>query len=453
MKCKPYLKYKDSGVESLGQVPDGWGVTRIKHLGGGDGASIQMGPFGSMLTTLTAEPTGYRLFGQENTISGDFLIGERWLTEEQYRSLEKYALRPGDIVLTRKGSLGKARLVPSDIQRGIADSDTIRVRMNGGRPTRELMVRLLHEANYLRVQIEINTRGAILGGLNTSTIGNLWIAVPGLDEEARIIQFLELETWKIDTLIAKQERLIELLQEKRRALISHAVTKGLHPDAPMKPSGVEWLGDVPTRWDIRPVKLIARIGNGSTPSRDNPGYWEGGNYPWLNSSVVNQEAVTEAQEFVTLLALRECHLPKIVPPAVLIGITGQGRTRGMASTLLFESTINQHVAYLKPYPRHADVGFLRRVFDMAYPFLRSESDAGGSTKGAITCEQIAHLKIPIPPLSEQIAIATYLDSETAKIDTLAAKVESAIAHMREHRTTLISAAVTGKIDVREPSHA
>ena len=217
---------------------------------------------------------------------------------------------------------------------------------------------------------------------------------------------------------------------------------------PKKPSGLDWLGDIPEHWDIKPVKFVARIGNGSTPSRDNPNYWEEGDYPWLNSSVVNQETITEAEEFVTTIALRECHLPRIAPPAVLIGITGQGRTRGMASMLLFEATINQHVAYLKPHPSRAEVGFLRRVFDMVYLFLRSESDGGGSTKGAITCEQIANLKIPIPPLPEQAAIAAYLDLETAKLDALVGKVEEAVERLQEYRTALITAAVTGKIDVR-----
>ena len=152
---------------------------------------------------------------------------------------------------------------------------------------------------------------------------------------------------------------------------------------------------------------------------------------------------------MTALALAECHLPKIKPPAVLIGITGQGRTRGMASTLLFEATINQHLAYLKPLRSQAEVGFLRRVFDMAYSFLRSESDGGGSTKGAITCEQIGAMSIPVPPLPEQAAIATYLDLETAKLDALVGKVEAAVERLQEYRTALITAAVTGKIDVRK----
>ena len=99
---------------------------------------------------------------------------------------------------------------------------------------------------------------------------------------------------------------------------------------------------------MKPVKFIARIGNGSTPSREIPEYWTGGSYPWLNSSVVNLASVSEAEQFVTERALKECHLPIITPPAVLVGITGQGRTRGMATVLLVEATINQHVAYLKP---------------------------------------------------------------------------------------------------------
>jgi type I restriction enzyme S subunit len=164
---------------------------------------------------------------------------------------------------------------------------------------------------------------------------------------------------------------------------------------------------------------------------------------------VNQEAVTMADQFVTADALRECHLPIVQPPAVLIGITGEGKTRGMATTLLFEATINQHLAYVKPDPALVNVDFLRRVFDKAYSYLRSESDGGGSTKGAITCEQIAELPVPVPPVYEQEAIAAHLEIETQKMDRLAVKFEAAIDRLAEYRTALITAATTGKIDVRK----
>jgi type I restriction enzyme S subunit len=216
----------------------------------------------------------------------------------------------------------------------------------------------------------------------------------------------------------------------------------------MKDSGVEWLCDVPGHWEVKRIKFVAQVGNGSTPNRDNAEYW-GGEYPWLNSGVVNFREVTEASEFVTGLALAECHLPRIHPPAVLVGITGEGRTRGMATVLRIEATINQHLASIRPTRAHCNVEYTRYVLHAAYQFLRDESGGGGSTKGALTCDQLANMSIPFPPAPEQRAIAAFLDRETARIDALVAKVREAVDRLEELRTALISAAVTGKIDVRD----
>jgi len=212
----------------------------------------------------------------------------------------------------------------------------------------------------------------------------------------------------------------------------------------------DWFGVVPRHWDVRRLKFIARIGNGSTPSRDDSAYWDAGTYPWLNSSVVNQETVTSADQFVTPLALAECHLPQIQPPAVLVGITGEGRTRGMASTLLFAATINQHLAYVKPDASQAVVGFLRRVFDSAYSYLRNESDGGGSTKGAITCEQIAEMAVPVPPVDEQNAIAAFLDWKTGQIDALIGKKKELLEKLKEKRIAVITQAVTQGLNPAAP---
>ncbi len=246
----------------------------------------------------------------------------------------------------------------------------------------------------------------------------LLLPCPPLTEQRTISAFLDRETVKIDALIAEQEKLIALLAEKRQATISHAVTRGLNPDSPMKDSGVAWLGEVPAHWKVCPLKLISRIGNGSTPNRDNPAYWGDEGFPWLNSSVVNQEEVSEAERFVTDLALKECHLPIVEPPAVLVGITGQGKTRGMATRLAFTATVNQHLAYVKPAAGTLSEAYLLRAFEAVYQHLRTESEGAGSTKGAITCEQLGNLKIPAPELAEQQAIAAFLDREIAKLDAL-----------------------------------
>lgn len=287
--------------------------------------------------------------------------------------------------------------------------------------------------------------------INWDVLKPIGVGVPPIPEQKAILAFLDRETAKLDELMEEQRRLIELLKEKRQAVISHAVTRGLDPQAPLKPSGIEWLGDVPAHWVVEPVKYVAKVGNGSTPNRETLDYWDESGlsgFPWLNSSVVNSALVTEAEGFITERALRECHLPIVVPPAILVGITGQGRTRGMASMLGIKATINQHVAYVKPTTVAIDVDFLLRVFEMAYLKLRRDSEEAGATKGAITCEQIGNLQIPAPPPAEQQKIVAFLTAESAKFNTLTAEAERAIVLLQERRAALISAAVTGQIDVR-----
>ena len=156
----------------------------------------------------------------------------------------------------------------------------------------------------------------------------------------------------------------------------------------------------------------------------------------------------EGSDFVTDLALRECHLPRLSPPTVVVGITGEGKTRGMATVVEIECTINQHLAFIKPKDGAANAAYIRNLFLPLYDFLRRESSGGGSTKGAITCEQLANLKIPCPPVHEQTEIVDRIDRESSQTDTLLTKVERSLDLLREHRSALISAAVTGKIDVR-----
>jgi type I restriction enzyme S subunit len=285
-------------------------------------------------------------------------------------------------------------------------------------------------------------------GLSVEIVSNLAIPLPPEAEQAAIGAYLDCETAKIDALVEEQKRLIELLKEKRQAVISKAVSKGLAPSVPMKDSGVEWLGKVPAHWDVVPVKFFARVGNGSTPNRDRADYWEDGNFPWLSSTVVNQGIVTEPTQLVTQIALAECHLPIVKPPAVVIGITGEGKTRGMAAQLGIEATINQHLAFVKTQDESLSATLLRRYFEMAYVQMRFESDGGGSTKGAITCDQIANMRVPIPPMQERQFIINFLDCAIEQIDALSAEAQSGVDLLQERRSALISAAVTGKIDVR-----
>lgn len=179
-------------------------------------------------------------------------------------------------------------------------------------------------------------------------------------------------------------KLIALLNEQKQAAVHHAVTRGLNSEAPKVPSGSLWLGEIPQHWDVWQVGHFARVGNGSTPSRGSSAYWTGGTYPWLNSSSVNRSPVSGSDQFVTELALRECHLPRVAPSSVLVAITGQGKTRGTAAVLTIEATINQHIVYITPRPDIVSAEYLQLLFVGAYRELRSISDDSGSTKSALT---------------------------------------------------------------------
>lgn len=434
MSLRRYPEYKDSGVAWLGEVPRHWDVCKFRHV------------FTESTEKIEAEVVGVML-----SVSGYRGIEIKEYDDENRRRLDEELIgyrivHPGQLVVNTMW-LNYAGLGVSEHEGHVSPA------------YRSYWIDPFFDKRYVHHMMRCDSfvRGytKFLVGIRPNSLQMsredlmaFQLLKPPTDEQAAIATFLDRETGKINTLIAEQEKLLTLLAEKRQATISHAVTCGLNPDAPMKDSGMAWLGELPNHWRACPLRYLAQIGNGSTPSRDNPDYWAEKGFPWLNSSVANLDEVTSAEQFVTRLALDECHLPIIKPPAVLVGITGQGRTRGMATKLMFEATVNQHLAYIKPDEKKITVPFLIRVLEMAYDHLRTESEGAGSTKGAITCDQLGRLTVPLPDIKEQSAIVAFLDVETTKLDALKVEAERAITLLKERRSALISAAVTGQIDVR-----
>ncbi len=444
MSFPRYPEYKDSGVEWLGEVPGHWHVKRLKQ-------ACHLFPSNVDKKSYDGE-TPVRLCNYTDVYYNDTIVAamEFMAATATQEQIAKFTLQAGDTIITKDSEtaddIAIAAYVPEDMPGVICGYHLSMIR-----PTQAAsgaFVKRLFDSSYVKSCVAVRANGLTRVGLGQYEIDNLDLPFPPLPEQIQIATFLDQETGKIDALVAEQRRLMALLKEKRQAVISHAVTRGYNPDAPLKPSGIEWLGDVPRHWDVTPVKFVSKIGNGSTPSREVPEYWAETGFPWLNSSVVNSKVVTEPEGFVTERALRECHLPIVVPPAILVGITGQGRTRGMAAMLGIEATINQHVAYVKPSSVSIDVNYLLEVFQSAYLKLRRDSEEAGATKGAITCSQIGDLRIPVPPIVEQNAIVNFLKSESEKFDTLTDQAQRAIDLLQERRTALISAAVTGQIDVR-----
>ncbi|MGY1978168.1 restriction endonuclease subunit S [Nocardia gipuzkoensis] len=365
--------------------------------------------------------------------------------EEQGADSGKYVVREGQIIYSKiRPNLAKAVIAPSDC---LCSADMYGITPDPAKLSAEFALLTLLSRPFTEYVIDSSMRVA-MPKVNHDSLGAAPLWYPPLVEQRAIVDFLDRQVAKIDALIAKQEQLIETLREDRAATITQAVTKGLDPDVKLKDSGVDRLGDVPVHWSAPQIGWHTAVGNGSTPARENRMFWDGGTVPWLNSGHVNRQRIIGADQFVTETAVRECHLPMVRAGSVLIGLTGQGKTRGMASILMVPSTINQHLAYITPNSRKLDALYLVYAIRSAYNHLRELSDENGSTKGGLTCSALRKLRVPFPPIVEQVEIAEFLEQRCAKIEALIDTSNKMIETLREYRSALITDAVTGKIDVR-----
>ena len=228
------------------------------------------------------------------------------------------------------------------------------------------------------------------------------------DEQQRIADVL----WLVHEAIGLSEALVEEGQALKRATMQTLFTRGLRDEGRKETE----IGSVPESWTVVSLGTLGKIGNGSTPKKAISEYWASGIYPWLTSAKVYDREIVQADQFVTMRALSECHLPRVQPGAVLIAITGQGKTLGHCAVLRIESTINQHLAYVALDQSRVDSVFVRGYLETQYDYLRQVGAGGGSTKGALTCSFLRGLPVPVPPMDEQQEIVAVLDAIDRKID-------------------------------------
>jgi type I restriction enzyme S subunit len=284
--------------------------------------------------------------------------------------------------------------------------------------------------------------------ITVEEVGSNPILIPPVAEQAKIADFLDRETAKIDELVAEQQRLIELLKEKRQAVISHAVTKGLNPHAPMKPSGIEWLGDVPTHWEVTPLKYVVSLRSGGTPSKEKLHYWNG-DVPWASSKDLKTEVLSDTQDHITQIALDEGAAELVPVDSLLIVVRGMILIHTFPVVkALVPMAINQDLKALTPTAK-LDVDFLAWLLrGTSRETLGRIDEAAHGTK-VLRIEAWTSMELPLPPIDEQRQIVSYLLGQLEKLDLLTDQAECAVTLLQERRTALISAAVTGQIDVRQ----
>jgi type I restriction enzyme S subunit len=220
----PHVTMRPSGAEWLGDMPAKWNRYRIRHLlrPGKDG--IRIGPFGSSLKAEFIREEGYKVYGQENVIGRSFELGTRYIDESKYLALREYAIRARDVLITMMGSIGRCIVVPDGIANGIMDSHLIRIGVDTRRIDAHYLALLIEAAPYVGANIEYESKGSIMDGLNSAIVKQLLILLPTIQEQRSIMKYIASETAHLDTLASKYRRELELLGEYRASLISHAVT-------------------------------------------------------------------------------------------------------------------------------------------------------------------------------------------------------------------------------------
>lgn len=442
-----YEKYKDSWVEWIGKIPEGWEIKKVKYLLN-DIGGIKIGPFGSSLKLSTLSNRGIKIYGQSNIIRDDFSFGDRYLPiirfEEEFM---QYEIHAGDVLVTMMGTTGKSKIFKTNYERGILDSHLLRLRFDQEKLLSEIFVIILQESVYITHQIKLSSKGSIMEGLNSSIVKELEIVTPPFTEQTAIVNYLDRKTAEIDKLISQKQRLIELYEEEKTAIINQAVTRGIDPDVKLKDSGIEWLGEIPEGWQVIALKrLVTKITDGEHIS---PKFTQTG-MQFLSAKDVRDGYVRLPNDkFVDyndgLKFRNRCN-----PERNDILLVSRGATVGRVAIIDTDAIfcLLGSVILLKP---KKDVFHLYLFFSLKnkliqeYFLLASQSSA----QQAIYLVNVATVSLAIPPLQEQIAIVNHIETETARIDAKIAKTKRIIELQKEYRTALISEVVTGKIKVTE----
>jgi type I restriction enzyme S subunit len=411
-RYQAYPEYRDSGAKSIGRIPTQWKLCRLKFM-----ANIKNG---QDYKNVEVEQ-GYPVIGS----GGQFTCASQFMYSEE------------SVLLGRKGTIDK----PLYINTPFWTVDT----MYYTEVVEDIPAKYLY---YLAVTIQFNkySTNTALPSMTQEHLGNYLFAIP-LDtfEKKKIANFLDHETSKIDTLIEKQQQLIKLLKEKRQAVISHAVTKGLNPDVPMKDSGVEWLGGVPGHWDIKRINLLYNESNSKASNGIEV------NYPVLSVSIhhgISDKELNEKELDRKVTRSEDKSLYKVVHKNYLAynmmrawqGGFGASKISGLVSP-----------AYIVCEPKTSiNSDYFEMVLRTPNAVIELKRYSRGITDFRLRLywDEFKNIRVPVPPSNEVDDILNSIEVTNSKYDKLIIVTEHQIALLKERRTALISAAVTGKIDVR-----
>ena len=447
---KHYPKYKESGVEWIGEVPKHWRVKRLKYISKIVASYVDkhINPDEIQVNLCNYTDVYYH---EKIDSSIDFMKGS--CNQDEY---ERSVIKKEDVIITKDSESADDIGVPTFIQEELTNV-VCGYHLSIIRPLNEIYGEFLFrfiQSNRVGQYFEVNSTGITRFSLGKSIIENLSTLLPPLSEQKQIANFLDRKTGQIDELIRVKERRIELLQEQRTALINQVVTKGLDPNVEMKPSGVEWIGDIPVHWETIPIKHTLQTAKDSIRAGPFGSSLKSHEFQDKGIRVYNQQSVynedfSKSDIFISEEKFNELRSFIVQPKDVLITsrgtigkmtIVSENGEIGVLHPCLIRLRLNEDKLipkYLWWYVNHSSF------------FIESVKIASNSTTiEVIYTETLSSVKIPIPTVTEQLAILEFLNVKIPIIDTIISNERKKIELLKEYRQSLISEAVTGKIDVR-----
>ena len=435
MSFPAYDQYKESGVAWLGDVPGHWEVSALKrHLNivGGSTPKSDVDAYweGDVLWITPADLS--RL--------SDFYITEalRCITEAGVASCGTTMVPAGSVVLSTRAPIGSLGIAAVELCTNQGCKALVPLDVGSKF--------LAYVLSICSTELNVRGRGSTFLELSGDELGAFQIAFPPLAEQTAIAAFLDRETAKIDALVAEQERLIALLKEKRQAVISHAVTKGLNPNAPMKDSGIEWLGQIPAHWELLPLtRVVAKFVDyrGATPNKVDDGV------PLITATQIKHGRIDHSLDPVFIS--EEEYATRMTRGFPELGDLLLTTEAPLGECALIEDervAPGQRIILMKMKPALMSSRYLHAHFRSQFGQAELWTRASGSTASGIRADRLRASNVLVPPLDEQGAIVDHIREVTSSYDQLFLEAQSAITLLQERRAALISAAVTGKIDVR-----
>jgi type I restriction enzyme S subunit len=418
----PYTTYKPSGIEWIGDIPEHWEVKKIKN--------------------------SFKLIMGQSPDSGDCNLNGEGIPFLQgnadfgylFPKPQNWCIKPtkiapvNSVLLSVRAPIGAVNIADQEycIGRGLCSLVALNTKF------------LYFCLDCLNEELNSLGTGSTFKAVSTEQINNTFTVIPPLYEQTAIATYLDRKTAEIDRIIANKQKLIALYEEEKQTIINQAVTRGVDKTVKLKPSGVEWLGDIPEHWGVKKLKWLHGTMSGGTPKTSDSNYYEG-DIPWLRSLDLNNGDVTDCEIRITQKAIAES-ATKIVPlNSVLLAMYGGAGTIGKSGLLKFEATINQAICAIIPNEQtlpeylHYFVIFYRPYWMIGAEGTRRDPN--------ISQDDIKNREFLFPPSKEQLDIVSYIEKECSRLDTLIVKFKKQIELFQEYRTTLISEVVTGKMKV------